>query len=190
MPAAPETPVEPDASLVARAQDGDAEAFGTLVTRYMKPAYFSALGLVGSREDALDLSQEAFARAFRARRQIDPSRPFYAWYYTILRRLCFNWLRDRRTERARLAQAAGWLEALSAAQIEDPGRAAEQREACRRVAAALARLEPQDREILALKEFEDLKYREIAARLDIPIGTVMSRLYAARARLADALEAR
>jgi RNA polymerase sigma-70 factor (ECF subfamily) len=67
---------EPDAALVTRAQNGDAEAFGALVTRYMRPAYFSAIGLVGSREDALDLSQEAFARAFRARRQIDPSRPF------------------------------------------------------------------------------------------------------------------
>ena len=81
-----------DGDLVRRAQAGDAEAFGQLVTRYMRPAYFAALGLVGSREDALDLSQEAFARAFRARRAIDPDRPFYAWYYTTLRRLCFNFV--------------------------------------------------------------------------------------------------
>jgi RNA polymerase sigma-70 factor (ECF subfamily) len=182
--------VEADASLVARAQAGDAEAFGALVTRYMRPAYFAALGLVGSREDALDLSQEAFARAFRARQQIDPGRPFYAWYYTILRRLCFNWLRDRRTARVRLDDAAPWLEALAEAQVEDPARTFERGEARRRLAAAMAALSDVEREALMLKEFEGLKYREIADRLNIPIGTVMSRLYAARQRLADALEAR
>jgi RNA polymerase sigma-70 factor (ECF subfamily) len=182
--------LEPEGALIRRAQGGDVEAFGVLVTKYMRPAFFSALGLVGSREDALDLSQEAFARAFRARHRIDPGRPFYAWYYTILRRLCFNWLRDRRAERAGLDRAAPWLEALAAAQTNDPARAAEWSETRRRLADALARLGAADREVLVLKEFEDLKYREIAERLGIPIGTVMSRLYIARARLADALEAR
>jgi RNA polymerase sigma-70 factor (ECF subfamily) len=56
----------------------------------MQRAYFGALGLVGSHDDALDLSQEAFARAYRARESIDPNRPFYAWVYQIVRRLCFN----------------------------------------------------------------------------------------------------
>jgi RNA polymerase sigma-70 factor (ECF subfamily) len=178
-----------DADLIRRAQGGDTEAFGHLVTRYMRPAYFSALGLVGSREDALDLSQEAFARAFRARERIDPARPFYAWYYTILRRLCFNWIRDRRAERAGLDQAQPWLEALADAQAVDPARTAEREETRRRVARALAALTDLEREALVLKEFEGLKYREIAARLEVPLGTVMSRLYAARQRLADALEA-
>ena len=59
--------LDPDSSLIARARAGDADAFGVLVQRYMRRAYAQALGLVGSREDALDLSQEAFARAFRAR---------------------------------------------------------------------------------------------------------------------------
>lgn len=169
-----------DPALIRRIRSGDTEAFGALVTRYMRPAYFSALGLVGSRQDALDLSQEAFARAFRARRDLDPDRPFYAWYYTILRRLCFNWLRDRRTARARLDEAAPWLEALAGAQVDER----------QRIAHAMAALTDLEREVLVLKEFEDLKYREIAERLQVPIGTVMSRLYAARARLADALEAR
>jgi RNA polymerase sigma-70 factor (ECF subfamily) len=190
-----DTPVTTDAlesesALIRRAQEGDVEAFGALVTKYMRPAFFSALGLLGSREDALDLSQEAFARAFRARHRIDPGRPFYPWYYTILRRLCFNWLRDRRAEQAGLDQAAPWLEALAAVQTSDPARAAEWHETRRRLAGALARLGAADREVLVLKEFEGLKYREIAERLGIPIGTVMSRLYTARARLADALEAR
>jgi len=174
--------------LIARAQAGDTEAFGLLVKRYMRQAYFSALGLVGSREDALDLSQEAFARAFHARKAIDPARPFYAWYYTILRRLCLNWLRDRRNRRERLEEAGWWIEQVALVQIDPPDRALERREAHRRIAGALAQLSDAEREVLVLKEFEGLKYREIAERMGIPIGTVMSRLYSARAHLAGALE--
>jgi RNA polymerase sigma-70 factor, ECF subfamily len=177
-----------DASLIRQAQSGDTDAFGRLVTRYMRQAYFSALGFVGSREDALDLSQEAFALAFRARTSIDPDRPFFAWYYTILRRLCLNWRRNRRTERQRLDEAAPWLESLSATGMVAPDREAEQHEAQRRVARALAQLSDDEREALVLKEFEGLKYREIAERMDCPIGTVMSRLYSARQRLARVLE--
>jgi RNA polymerase sigma-70 factor (ECF subfamily) len=78
---------ETDAWLSERARDGDSEAFGLLVERYMRRTYVHALGIVGSREDALDLSQEAFARAYRARHTLDPSRPFYGWLYQILRRV-------------------------------------------------------------------------------------------------------
>lgn len=177
-----------DASLILRAQAGDADAFGALVTRYMRQAYFSALGLVGSREDALDLSQDAFARAFRARTSIDPERPFFAWYYTILRRLCLNWRRNRRTERIRLTAAGPWLELLASRALAPPDRPAEQQEARRRMARALAVLGDEEREALMLKEFGGLKYREIAERMDCPIGTVMSRLYAARQKLARHLE--
>lgn len=177
-----------DASLILRSQSGDTEAFGLLVTRYMRQAYFSALGFAGSREDALDLSQDAFAKAFHARKTIDPDRPFFAWYYTILRRLCLNWRRNRRTERARLEEAGPWLEVLSSTVVAAPDRLAEQHEARRRLARALATLSDDEREALVLKEFEGLKYREIAERMDCPIGTVMSRLYSARQRLARVLE--
>ena len=88
-----------DRDLILRAQAGESAAFGELVQRYMRRAYYAALGLVGSHEDALDLSQDAFARAYRARHRIDPDLPFYAWLYQILRRLCFNFNRDRRTRR-------------------------------------------------------------------------------------------
>jgi RNA polymerase sigma-70 factor (ECF subfamily) len=177
-----------DGVLIRRAQAGDAEAFGRLVERYMRRAYYSALSLVGSREDALDISQEAFVRAFRARRTIDPERPFYAWLYQILRRLCFNFLRDRRT-RARHLEAAGpWLAEDAASRIPDPERALVREEDRRRVGAAIEQLPAREREVLALKEFEGLTYREIASLVGIPIGTVMSRLYSARQRLADVLE--
>jgi RNA polymerase sigma-70 factor (ECF subfamily) len=184
-----EAEAESDAALVLQARSGDAEAFGRLVQRYMRRAYLQALGLVGSREDALDLSQEAFARAFRARRTLDPDRPFYAWLYQILRRLCFNFLRDRKT-RARLLEAEGhgWLVERAGDASSDPAAVLERAEARRRVGGAIERLPAREREVLVLKEFEELKYREIAELVGVPVGTVMSRLYAARKRLARALE--
>lgn len=180
---------ETDMALVRRAQAGDEAAFGRLVERYMRRAYFAALSLVGSREDALDLSQEAFARAYRSRDAIDPERPFYAWLYQILRRLCFNFMRDRST-RARVLESAGaWLANAAADRAApNPAEAFEREERRRMVAAAIESLPAREREVLALKEFEGLSYREIAALVGVPIGTVMSRLYSARRRLVQALE--
>jgi RNA polymerase sigma-70 factor (ECF subfamily) len=177
-----------DSDLIRRAQAGDADAFGQLVHRHMRRAYFSALGLVGSHEDALDLSQEAFARAFRARRTLEPDRPFYAWYYVTLRRLCFNFVRDRRRRASWTAEGGDWIETDAVSPDDSPEQAVLRRDAQRRLARAMAALPDHEREVLVLKEFEGLKYREIAALIDVPIGTVMSRLYAARQRLSAALE--
>jgi RNA polymerase sigma-70 factor (ECF subfamily) len=176
-----------EAALIRQSQAGDAEAFGRLVERHMRRAYFAALGLVGSREDALDLSQEAFARAFRARWSLDPDRPFYAWLYQILRRLCFNFTRDRAT-RTRVQASAEWLQEAGPRQDAlDPARELERAELAHRLSSAIDALPGREREVFVLKEFEGLKYREIADLVGIPPGTVMSRLYAARQRLADAL---
>lgn len=180
---------ETDAALARLARAGDADAFGVLVERYKRRAYVQALAIVGSREDALDLSQEAFVRAYRARHTLDPERPFYAWLQQILRRLCFNFLRDSRV-RARVVEASGadWMADTVCDPGLDPAAAAEQAEARRRVAAAIAQLPAREREVLMLKEFEELTYREIAELVGVPIGTVMSRLFSARKRLVGALE--
>ena len=183
------TEPDTDAVLARRVRSGDADAFGLLVERHKRRAYAQAFAIVGSREDALDLSQEAFVRAYRARHTLDPERPFQAWLAQILRRLCFNFLRDAKAH-ARVVQPQPdeWLIDAAADPAADPAAAAEREEARHRVAAAIDRLPAHEREVLVLKEFEDLKYREIAELLGVPIGTVMSRLYAARKRLADALE--
>lgn len=185
-----EAPAISEKDLILRAQAGESDAFGELVSRYMRRAYFAALGLVGSREDALDLSQESFARAFRARHRIDPDRPYYTWHYQILRRLCFNFIRDRKSRRDKLKQAQGWLadNASWRAECKDPHAQAQRKQTRERVQAAIGKLNDNEREVLVLKEFEGLKYREIAKLLGIPIGTVMSRLYAARKHLAAAIE--
>lgn len=176
--------------VVRRARSGDLRAFEQLVERYKRRAYYAALSLVGSHEDAMDLSQEAFARAFRARRRLDPGRPFYAWLYRILRNLCFNFLRDSRTRRQLLTGATPWIvaDARDRAAEVSPAKQAERAELRERVRRALETLPEFERETLVLREFEGLSYREIAELLDIPIGTVMSRLYAARRRLAERVE--
>jgi RNA polymerase sigma-70 factor (ECF subfamily) len=181
---------EAESRLIAHARAGDDAAFGELVRRSMRRAYAVALGLVGSPDDALDLSQEAFVRAYRAREKLDPERPFYAWIHTILRRLCFNFNRDRRTRREKIASAGPWLaeEAAARGRADDPDRVLERKELRRKLTAAIEDLPGREREVLVLKEFEGLRYREIAELLDIPIGTVTSRLYSARQRLARALE--
>lgn len=178
-----------DRALVLRAQRGERAAFGELVTRYMQQAYYTALGLVGNHDDALDLSQEAFARAFRARGTIDPDRPFFPWLYQIIRRLCFNHTRDERSHREKLRRSTPWLaDTTMGRRPASPAREAERARLRERVSRAIARLEEREREIIVLREFRELKYREIAEVLDIPIGTVMSRLYAARRSLAAELE--
>jgi RNA polymerase sigma-70 factor (ECF subfamily) len=174
--------------IVLRIQAGDREAFGLLVSRYMQRAYYGALGLVGSHEDALDLSQEAFVRAYRARATIDAERPFYTWYYQILRRLCFNLGRDRRTRRERLDEASSWLvleaERRAGHGPEDQSAASEVQARAR---DAIEQMGETEREVIVLRELQGLSYREISELLEIPIGTVMSRLYSARKNLAKDL---
>jgi len=156
----------------------------------MQRCYYAALGMVGSPQDAEDLSQEAFARAFRARARLDPERPFYPWMYQILRRLCYNYTRDTSSRRRKMERAGGWLvaQATARAAADDPERVRATDALRERLERAISELPPAQREVFVLKEFEGLKYREIAELLDVPIGTVMSRLYAARQRLAERLE--
>ncbi|MEN8145834.1 MAG: RNA polymerase sigma factor [Gemmatimonadota bacterium] len=176
-------------ALMVRAQAGDRGAFGALIEMHMQSAYRVALGLVGSHEDALDLSQEAFARAFRARATLDPERPFFPWLYQVVRRLCLNELRDSGNRR-RLAEGEGrWLVERIHGRVGDgPSEAAERSELRDQIEAAVERLTEREREVFVLREFGQRSYKEISELAGIPIGTVMSRLYAARKRLAAELE--
>ena len=181
--AAPEAEIE-ERSLILRCQGGDRRAFEPIVRRHMRSAAAFALAWTGSREDALDLSQEAFARAFRAIQRFDPSRPFYPWFHTILRNLCFNYL--GRASRRREVPLDDQREPVANAEAPDAGL--EREELRRQVWQAIRRLNARDREILILREFRELTYAEIAEVLEIPRGTVMSRLHSARLRLREQLE--
>lgn len=169
---------------IVRCQRGDQAAFEPLVRRYMRRAAAFALGWAGNHEDALDLSQEAFARAFRSIRRFDPERPFYPWFHRILRNLCINHI-----GRARHSRELPMEDGMSiSGGGPSPAERAERADVSRRVREAIGRLQPQDREIVILREFQDHSYAEIAEILQIPQGTVMSRLHNARRRLKIEIE--
>lgn len=175
-----------DDELIRRAQQGDKEAYGQLVRAYMQPAYFSALALVGSHDEAMDASQQAFIRAWTAIRKFEVGRRFFTWYYRILRNLCLNRLRDRAAQAAPMALFDREVDCPDEAQ--DPARDTDRSLLREHVRSALGRLRPEEREIIILRDFDGYSYAEIADLLECPLGTVMSRLYYARKHLKDLLE--
>jgi RNA polymerase sigma-70 factor, ECF subfamily len=172
---------------ILKCQNGDKQAFGYLVKKYMQRSYYIALGFIGSHDSAHDLSQEAFVRAFKAIKRFDPEKRFFTWYYQILRNLCFNFNRDR-ARHARPFSEIDENEIKRIPAIEETAAVVERNETQKLVWEAINQLKPKDREIIVLKDFQDLSYKEIAEMLQVPIGTVMSRLYYARAALKSKLE--
>jgi len=173
------------------AREGDHEAFSTLAQKLRGRAFQVARSLVGSTDDALELCQEAFLKAFKARQSYDPRQPFLPWFHQILRNTCFSFLRKhRRLKRRSLTYRNEDGEDVDFEIVDPspgPGHGVEQSERRVLFQRALARLSARDREILALRHFQELPYKEIAATLGIPEGTVMSRLFHARRRLREAL---
>jgi RNA polymerase sigma-70 factor (ECF subfamily) len=175
-------------AVILKCQNGDKQAYGMLVKKYMKRAYFTALGLSGSHEGALDLSQEAFVRAYRSISKLDAERKFFTCYYQILRNLCLNYLRDR-GRHARPFSEIGETQLNGLIdESQDATTQIEQGEMREALWKAIDTLKPQEREIIILKDFQEMSYKEIAESLACPIGTVMSRLYSARRALKTKLE--
>lgn len=175
--------------IVAAARRGDRAAFGTLVKAYQRRAYAAAYGIVGNRDDALDLAQESFVRAYRAMHRFDPAMPFYPWLHQIVRNTCLNHLK-RKKRRGEQSLDELMEQGYDAREEEaGPSEVMQQDDLKRQVAAAMAKVSPEHREILRLRHMNDLSYAEIASMLDIPIGTVMSRLHAARKALKKVIEA-
>ncbi|MCI0694551.1 sigma-70 family RNA polymerase sigma factor [candidate division KSB1 bacterium] len=177
---------ERDSWLISRCQAGEVQAFGVLVEKYKQRAYYTALGLVGTHEDALDISQEAFVRAYRSVAKFQPHKSgFFTWYYKILRNLCSNFLRDRAKHARPFSEIDKSKKFLSEIIDEnyDPTVIAERNELKDAVWRAISSLNAPEREIIMLRDFQEMSYKEIAETLDCPIGTVMSRLFNARKHL-------
>ena len=165
-----------DEIAIEKCRNGEREAFRHLVEKYQRQAISHATAILGSREDALDAAQEAFIDAFKALKQFDSSRPFYPWFYVLLRNRCFK-LAARKRE----------TESIDETVIVAPNSTA-QSERILALENALRSLDMEDREIVTLKYFDGLSYNELAERLQIPKGTVMSRLFHARKKLQAKLE--
>ena len=157
----------------------DPAGFEYLVEKYRREAYVHAVSLLGNQEDAADLCQEAFTRAFIAIRKLPQLDHFYPWFYRILRNCCLNFLGRQKTA-DRYAGETEPIESLP------PSLLLEQREDQLIVWRALRALVPQFREILIMKYIHNHSYDVISQNLHIPRGTVMSRLYHARKTFRDA----
>jgi RNA polymerase sigma-70 factor (ECF subfamily) len=160
-----------DIDAVRRCREGDHDAFRHLVERYQRRALAHARVLTGGDGDAADAAQEAFLDAFRHLGTFDASRDFYPWFYTLLRNRCFK------------GRARGRKHAAAELPADTAAPAGQPREEIHDLRRALDRLDPDDRELIVLKHLDGWTYDELAQRLEIPRGTVMSRLFHARQRL-------
>lgn len=173
--------------LINRCRRGSKDAFGQIVNKYMKDAYFIALGLVGDREDALDLSQEAFIKAYNNIDSLNSQWGFFPWFYQILRNVCFSHLRRRKN------RSACSLDALVEQPNGDenhnsPSFSMEKQELVRVLWEAIDKLDDKHREVIVLRHFKNLSYEQMSKVLFCNVGTVTSRLYYARMKLKEILE--
>jgi RNA polymerase sigma-70 factor (ECF subfamily) len=159
-----------DAAATRACLAGNVNAFRHFVERYQSRALAHARLLTRHEADAADATQDAFVDAFRNLRAFDPARQFYAWFYVLLRNRCFK-QRSRRGTRAESG--------IVSERAVNPAVSEEQLDLWK----AIDRLSPDDAELIALKHIEGWTYEELSKTLDVPPGTVMSRLYVARQRL-------
>ena len=179
-----------EAALIERCRAGDLAAFEPLVEKYRQRVYRLAYNILRDSEEAWDVSQDAFIRAFQALASFRGDSAFYTWLFRIV----INVARDRARQHAARGRAFGterveeedWDRAL-ADHGTAPDTHAAQVEERERIGRALSTLSEQHQAIIMLSDLEGLSYREIAEVLNIPMGTVMSRLHNARRRLRDAL---
>ena len=170
---------EDDPALVLRCREGDRDAFEQLVIRYQKPVFNVALRMLRSRQDALDVAQTTFLKAYEHVGNYDPAFRFYSWLYRIAINECLNALALRKPR--------GELDANTADEAPGPDRAAEGDQALHAIEDALMLVSPELRTVTVLRHIAQLSYEDIAETLGLPEKTVKSRLHSARARLRDHL---
>lgn len=183
-----------EAEWVHRTRMGDSAVFGRLVVRYQDRVFNTCLRIVGDRAEAEDLTQEAFMKAFASIDRFDGRASFYTWLYRIAVNLCLS--ARRKNSRRACSSDAGWTHSGGGQEGGDrslavegptPLEEASRAEQHRHVLAALAELDDEHRTVVVLRDIESLDYAEIAETLNVPTGTVKSRLHRARLALREKL---
>jgi len=177
--------LENEKDVVIEWKKGNKKAYEELVRHYMTDTFLIARGFVGDPDDARDLSQDAFVKAYQARDSFDANRPFYPWLYRILKNHCLNFLKRSARKTVSLYYEDNPERERFASATPTPLQHLERKERKAIVRAAIGHLSDDHREIIVLKNFRGYSYTEIAETLDIPIGTVMSRLFYARRALKE-----
>jgi RNA polymerase sigma-70 factor, ECF subfamily len=183
---------EPD--LVRRCQAGDTEAFGELVTRYRTRVFSMIYNMVHSEQDAWDLAQDSFVKAWKSIRRFRGRSSFYTWIYRIVMNVTIDWLRKKQVK----GGGAEFDDAIQLKEVDPasktvpktdalPYETMERSEIRARIDRAIAQLSPEQRAVILMKEIEEMQYHEIAEALGCSIGTVMSRLFYARKKLQNLL---
>jgi len=178
-----------DFELVKRSQAGDATAFGELVTRYRSRAFAMIYNMVRNDQDAWDLAQDGFLKAWKSIGRFRGQSSFYTWLYRILMNVSFDWLRKKHIASGTefddtfgLKNVAPGATTAPRAELEPAARISD-KEIRERIDAAIARLSPEHRACIVMRELDGLEYSEIAEAMQCSIGTVMSRLFYARKKL-------
>ena len=170
---------EDDPTLVRRCREGDRDAFERLVIRYQKPVFNVALRMLRNRQDALDVAQTTFLKAFEHLGDYDPTFRFYSWLYRIAINESLNALAQRKPR--------GELDGNTADESPGPDRATEGDQALAAIEDALMKISPELRTVTVLRHITQLSYADIAEALGLPEKTVKSRLHSARERLREHL---
>jgi RNA polymerase sigma-70 factor, ECF subfamily len=178
----------PDQELVAAAQQDDMAAFEELVARHRDKIYARAFSMMRNEDSAIDLCQEAWVKGWQRLRQFQGEASFVTWMTRIVINLCLDQLRKQKRLRAdsieQMDEEGGGVERHMPVITPNPTEGLEQQELRERIDRAMAQLSYEHRTVLILHEYEDLEYKEIAKRMGCSIGTVMSRLFYARRKLA------
>ncbi len=182
-------PETDDHELVIRSQRGDHAAFEELVNRYRQKAFAMIYQMVRNEQDAWDLAQEAFVRAWKSLPKFKGDSAFFTWFYRITTNVTIDWLRKKQVaghvefdDRVAM-QEADPASRLLPSQAPAPEEHMRRLELGDRLQAAIGLLSPEHRAVILLKEIEQLQYHEIAEVMQCSIGTVMSRLFYARKKL-------
>jgi RNA polymerase sigma-70 factor (ECF subfamily) len=183
------TPVEAnETELIRRAQQGDTQAFGALVERYQRRVVGVAQAVVHNPDDALELAQETFVRAYENIGKFESRSSFSTWLYRIAANLAIDFRRrEGRHVVLRGEDAESEIERIPSGR-GDSFQETARGELHQRLTAALGQLTAEHRAVILLREVEGLSYDEISETLDVPRGTVMSRLHYARSRLRSILK--
>jgi len=177
-----------DEQLVKAAKRGDMAAFEELVGRHRDKIYARAFSMMRNEDEAVDLSQEAWVKSWQRLKQFQGDSSFGTWMTRIVINLCLDQLRRRKRQRAEsieeMSEESGGVERQMPVVVVNPTERLERAELRRRIDQALAQLSHEHRTVLILHEFEEMEYKEIARTMECSIGTVMSRLFYARRKMA------